>query len=162
MPSRHLPEMGRARQQRDLSVERRLRFLARRTRYPSVSRSTSLDQIDVNTGSTAVYLSLTVDRGGWLILASLNIFFEAGTNGEESATMTVFAYAEESGDLLATVTLVRWRRDGGITDIREQMSNFAHYRAEERTRFDLQVSVATVGPSLQAELHNLQLIAVPL
>lgn len=163
MPNRRLPEPGRARQQRDLRTDRRLRFLERRTRYPSVTRVAEVVQASTTTGVVAVYVSVNVKKGAWLILASVNVRFEAGTNGTEAATLTVLAYSAETGELIDNAVISQsWRRSGGTGNASDPIVGFRRFVADEPARLDLRVWPTTGGAALDVELYNLQLIAVPL
>jgi hypothetical protein len=162
IPYRYLPERNLARQQRDLSVERRLRFLSRRVRYPSATRTAELDLANTTTGVSAVYLSIVVDPGMWFVAAAGNVNFESGTNGEESGTLTVTAYSALTGASLGVVMQPQSRRDGGITDVRMALASFDVLHADERVRLDLTVSSGTVGAAKAVQLANLRIYAIPL
>lgn len=163
MPSRQLPEPGRARQQRDLRTDRRLRFLERRTRYPSVTRVAEVAQVNTTTGVAAVYASVDVKQGAWLVLASVNVRYESGTNGVETTAVTVLAYSIETGQLVDDAVIsIAWRRDGGTSAVREPIVGFTRFIADEPTRLDLRVWPDTGGAALAVQLRSLQLIAVPL
>jgi hypothetical protein len=85
---RQLLEMRRALQQRLLLLERNVRFLKRRVRYPGAMQSCDCpDLVAFPLPSDMVVGSITVDPGRWLVVTEAMLFKSVGYNGTEGLTV---------------------------------------------------------------------------
>jgi hypothetical protein len=85
---RQILEMRRALQQRLLRLERNVRFLKRRVRYPGAMQSCDCDDLlSFPLPSDMVVGSITVDPGRWLVITEAMLFKSVNFNGTEGLTV---------------------------------------------------------------------------
>lgn len=151
---RQLLEMGRALRQRILKLERDVRFLRRRVRFPGAMqevRIADLNSLAVPSAVTVVG-SIDVDAGRWLVVAEATLAKSTGFNGTEGIAVYHRITRLSDGDVLSAAAMTNksaYTANGSATYMAIPVSFVRAYSLDAPCRVQMEiVTMRDVGAVL--------------
>ena len=145
-------------------MQRRLRALERRARYPGSRRVREAASVAASTGTTVIPLTLNIDQGSWIINAGCNLVYTPTNNAQESANVSLNAYDQISGEPLdqpgpPARWIMRGTAGAGVT---QPFTLFGHGHYGGPARIELRVILGASGTAHPVKIENICLQASPM
>lgn len=162
MAYRRLIEVARAREQLDLDMLRRLRFLERRVRFPGHVRTVSIETLGTNVPTIQTIATLSVGAGAWHVTAACDVFYPAVAD-DEAITVSIDAHDQDTGSLLAHVDNRQTGNPntGTATTASLSVVLVGYFASVVPAQLRMNVALSTSGASHAAVLNRIKMIAAP-
>ena len=162
---RQLLEMGRALRQRLLKLERDVRFLRRRVRFPGAMQSVDVaDLIDFPLPSSTVVASINLDPGRWLVITEAMLWMTSGFNGTEGITVFQEIVDADSDHVAITNSMTNKRTytlNGTGTYQSIPVSFVRAYSFSVERRVQMQVNGLRQGAATTGDVINMTFQVLP-
>ena len=163
---RQLLEMGRALRQRILKLERDVRFLRRRVRFPGATQALTL--ADLNSvsvpGITTVVGSIDVDPGRWLAITEAALFKSTGFNGTEGLTITQRIIRLHDGVTQSAASMTNksaYTANGSATSMTIPVSFVRAYSLEASSRVQMEILTMRDGTTVTGDIVDMTFQLLP-
>jgi hypothetical protein len=163
MPSRYLPEQGRAAEQHMLRMDRRIRLIER-GRQVKHHKMAEGDDLVTTTNQTVTALTLTVGPGAWLLDGRCNISYST-TLATEAATVGIrgiVSSTEEDLGIVGPSQVWSWKGAASAVAVIQPMAPVAHLSTSLAVKLHLEIALLSGGASHAVTLTGLWLHATPL
>jgi hypothetical protein len=163
---RQLLEMRRALRQRILKLERDVRFLRRRVRFPGSMQEVSIEDLASLAVPSAVTVvgSVDVDSGRWLAISEATLVKNTGFNGTEGLTVAQRIIRLSDGELQSALSMTNksaYTANGSATHMAIPVTFVRAYSLQAPCRVQMEIVTSRDAGSVLCNVEDMAFQLLP-